>query len=57
MKTFELTVWYYYEYYGQLEKEFEIYEIEAETLSEAVEIARNKHRGTIVVYYKNKKVN
>ena len=44
MKTYKVEVWYRYVYNGEQEKEFEQHTIDAETPTQAIEIALDKYR-------------
>ena len=43
MKTFKILVWYFYAVAGECEKEFDVHEIEAENVQEAVNKAADMY--------------
>lgn len=53
MKKYSVEVWFRYAAYGELEKDFDVYDIEATTPEEAITIAMGKRKGIYKIHIKN----
>jgi hypothetical protein len=56
-QKYELTVWFLFVVGDECEKDFEIHEVEAETLAQAIEKVRAMYRqGVLSIWFNDEKV-